>query len=201
MLKIEIAGEGSARYKSIDALTWDNIPPFAVLTGLNGSGKTQLLELLAYRITETQHHQYADLPQTKIAITGDTFGPDSIAYLPSSGSFSGMASLGIGEMLGIKQQLYEQLRMRNITHNLPLKTKRARLEKLLGVQNLEDLSQADFVNRLPDDLAFMLEDVDVIIGLVHVFLAYRVRFAEEREKKKPETQCPSEKFVNSDKAF
>lgn len=48
-LKIEIGGPDSATYKSIDHVVWDKIPPFAVLTGLNGSGKTQLLELLAYR--------------------------------------------------------------------------------------------------------------------------------------------------------
>jgi recombinational DNA repair ATPase RecF len=33
--------------KSIQNLTWKNIPDFAVITGLNGSGKTQLLEAIA----------------------------------------------------------------------------------------------------------------------------------------------------------
>jgi len=91
-------------------------------------------------------------------------------------------------MLSAKQQLFQQLQPRSIVHNLPLRAKRARLEKLLGVQNLETLGQENFTKRLPDDFAFMLEDVDVIIGLAHVFLAYRLRFAEEREKKKPEAE-------------
>ena len=34
-------------YKSIPAgFTWDNIPPFSIITGVNGAGKTQLLEIL-----------------------------------------------------------------------------------------------------------------------------------------------------------
>lgn len=33
------------KYKSISALIWQNIPSLAVITGANGSGKTQLLEL------------------------------------------------------------------------------------------------------------------------------------------------------------
>lgn len=41
-LTIEIGGAGSKAFKSIDELIWANIPPFAILTGLNGSGKTQL---------------------------------------------------------------------------------------------------------------------------------------------------------------
>lgn len=35
------------QYKSISQLDWHGIPPFAVITGANGAGKTQLLELIA----------------------------------------------------------------------------------------------------------------------------------------------------------
>lgn len=35
------------QYKSLNALAWTGIPKFAVITGGNGSGKTQLLELIA----------------------------------------------------------------------------------------------------------------------------------------------------------
>jgi predicted ATPase len=35
------------RYKSFSTLDWRDIPPFSVITGANGSGKTQLLELIA----------------------------------------------------------------------------------------------------------------------------------------------------------
>jgi hypothetical protein len=97
-------------------------------------------------------------------------------------------SASIGQMLSVKQQLFQQLRQQSIINSLPLRAKRARLEKLLGVPNLEALGQDAFTKRLPDDFAFMLEDADVIIGLAHVFIAYRLRFAEEREKKKPEAE-------------
>ena len=34
-------------YKSIPSgVTWNNIPPFSIITGVNGAGKTQLLEIL-----------------------------------------------------------------------------------------------------------------------------------------------------------
>jgi len=37
-LNIDIGGPGSRPYKSIGDLAWHDIPSFAVLTGLNGSG-------------------------------------------------------------------------------------------------------------------------------------------------------------------
>ena len=43
---INIRIEG--KYCSISDFDWHDIPPLAILTGINGSGKTQLLEVLAY---------------------------------------------------------------------------------------------------------------------------------------------------------
>ncbi len=34
------------RYKSISDLKWSDVPPFAVITGVNGTGKSQLLEII-----------------------------------------------------------------------------------------------------------------------------------------------------------
>lgn len=43
-MRIRLLG---GQYKSISSLDWRDIPKFAVITGPNGSGKTQLLELIA----------------------------------------------------------------------------------------------------------------------------------------------------------
>lgn len=34
-------------FKSLDKIKWENISDFSVVTGVNGSGKTHLLELIA----------------------------------------------------------------------------------------------------------------------------------------------------------
>ena len=40
----------TSRYKSLqEGFEWNNIPPFAVITGVNGVGKTQLLEVIKGR--------------------------------------------------------------------------------------------------------------------------------------------------------
>jgi recombinational DNA repair ATPase RecF len=54
---IDIRIEG--RYRSISDLEWLNVPPFAVITGVNGSGKSRLLEVIARHMVQrpasTQH--------------------------------------------------------------------------------------------------------------------------------------------------
>jgi len=188
-ITIEVGGSG-ATYKSIDHVVWPDVPPFAVLTGLNGSGKTQLLEILAYRLTNTWHPQLGDLSQVPVTVTGDSFRPDSVAFIPSRWDIAGSPVLGIAQMQQAKQQLFEQLREHNVRHDMARRAMRARLERLLGVSNLEQLGQPEFVRRLPDDYAFMLDEADVTSGLTHVFLAYRLRVAEALEAGTPLTTIP-----------
>src|SRR5271166_1019466 len=108
-LNIDIGGVGSKPYKSIDCLAWHNIPPLAVLTGVNGSGKTQLLELLAYAITKAEHPRRINTNQTKVTISGDSFGPDDVAYIPFSGAFEGVGPMGIARLQQTKHQLWQEL--------------------------------------------------------------------------------------------
>jgi len=183
-MRIEIGGLDSASYKSIDNLVWDNIPAFVVLTGVNGSGKTQLLELLAYKLTETQNPEVPNLHKVRLVITGDNFAIEDVAYLPNEWNFSNPV-IGIGQMLNAKLELYGQLvQPQNISSNIRKRAMRSRLERLLGVP-LNKLDQKTFAERLPDDFAFMLEEADVTAGLGHVFLAHRLRTAEELERGTP----------------
>jgi hypothetical protein len=179
-LQIKIGGAGSLPFKSIDEIVWDDIPPFAVLTGLNGSGKTQLLELLAYRLTGAEHLLWPNIDKTKVVISGDNFGPDDVAYLPMSGAITSWGPLGFSEIQTTKLQLFNELVTQNRGRgDIRMRTRRARFAKELGVNDISSLSQDEFVNKLPDDFALMLEDTDVVIGLSHVFLAYK-KIRQER---------------------
>jgi hypothetical protein len=71
-----------------------------------------------------------------------------------------------------------------------MRAKRARIEKTLGISNLSELGQQDFLKRLPDDFAYLLEEVDVVGGLSHVFVAHRVRMHQELERGIPMTELP-----------
>jgi ABC-type dipeptide/oligopeptide/nickel transport system ATPase component len=180
-LRIEIGGNGSLPYKSLDHLVWDNIPSFAVLTGLNGSGKTQLLELVAYKLGQIEHPEGIDLSKVRLEVTGDQFELGSVVYIPKHWGFSGAPGLALAELYQVKQQLMSELQESSARHDFGRSSRRAALERYFNVSRLEQVPHSDLMNGLPDDFAFMLDERDVTAGLAHVFLAYRLRAAEARE--------------------
>ena len=179
LIRIEINSQPGRRYKSIDNLVWDDVPGLAVITGLNGAGKTQLLEILAFKLTETRHPEQGALDGIDVKITGDAFGPESVAYLPSRWEMTPAVHLGISQMQQAKGQLWNEVRQQQTTTDIRTKSRIARIQKIVG-NNGQD--QHTFSQSLPDDYAFMLDDSDVVAGLAHVLVAYRLRFAEELER-------------------
>ena len=176
---LEIGTPGSRCFKSIDHVVWNNIPNLAVLTGANGSGKTQLLELLSYRLTGTIHPQLGDLRTIPLNITGDNFGPEDIAYSSTQSNLGGAATISLAQLQQTKSSLYKQLTANSFQRNFFSKTLRAKLEKELGTDNLDSLGAEKFAELLPDDFSFMLDDANLSSGLCHVFLSYRLRYLEE----------------------
>jgi hypothetical protein len=173
-LRFEIRAKNSSRYKSIQDVTWDDIPSFAILTGINGSGKTHLLELLAYKLTGTLHPQNYDLSQIEVAVSPDTFGPESVLYLPSVWDMQSAPAVGIAQLTQVKQQLFQQVQPRNVSNSLTGRAKSARISKMLG-KDVSSFTAEEFLKVLPNDYAFMLEEEDIVGGLAHVMMAHKVR--------------------------
>jgi predicted ATPase len=176
-LRIEVQGAGQ-KYRTIGELVWDNVPPFAVLTGVNGSGKTQLLELLAFKLTGTQMPDHEATRNISITVSPDAFDSGSVAFVPSAWDMQGAPSLGIQQLTQVKAQLYQQLASQHqIATNRHQRAKRSKVDKVLG-RSLDTFSQQDFIKVFPDNYAFMLEEEDVMTGLAHVMLAHKVRLAD-----------------------
>jgi len=175
------------RYKSLSgSLIWENVPPFAVLTGLNGSGKTQLLEALAARLAGMSG-VVDRLGGAKLEVVGESFKPEEVAFIPSSGTFSQGVSLGLSQLQDFRPQMFTQLTQAGWNKNPQRVIRRGIIERYLK-RSLKGMTQEDFLRELPEDLAFMLDEKDVTSGLAYVFIAYRVRSADEREKGTNEDQ-------------
>ena len=99
-LSIKIAPRSGGRYKSISELAWTDIPGLAVLTGRNGSGKTQLLELLAYHLSGAlpPSTPAGQILPVEVVLDGTQYEPEEIAFVPNSGRFSGGSSVSLANM-------------------------------------------------------------------------------------------------------
>ena len=156
-LSIELGDANSKPYKSIDRITWPEIPFFAVLTGLNGSGKTQFLQAIAYKLSGTQHQQYPNLNAMPFSITGAEIGPHEIAYLPSSENEFRIEGTSIGNLHQAKHNFLQRLSPQNAMHNIEIQILRERVQRKFGIRINSQQISPDLITQLPDDFMYMLE--------------------------------------------
>lgn len=177
-LSIELGGAKSQPYKSIDRITWRDIPPFTVLTGVNGSGKTQLLQVLAYKLSRAEYRESPNLNAMPLAVEGDEIGPHEIAYLPSAENAFRIEATHISNLNQSKQNFLNRITPQNAAHNIEAQILRERVQRQFGIQINSNQISPDWIAKLPDDFMYMLEYGEVSAGLSHVFVGYQIRFAE-----------------------
>lgn len=183
-MSISIVPNNGGKYKTISTLSWADVPGFAILTGKNGSGKTQLLEILAY------HLSGAPLPgmpinsllPVKVTINGPTYQPDDIAYVPSDGRFSGGSGSSIMNVQNFRQQALQPIQESNI-RDIPTKIRSNRIKKRVEKIEKEKFIKEEFKNNFPI-LDVLADDIDIMAALSHVFLDHRLRLLESLERGK-----------------
>lgn len=201
-LSIELGGMKSTPYKSIDLIQWPDIPPFAVLTGVNGSGKTQFLQALAYKLSATSIQDQPHFKSIPLNIVGDSIGAHEIAYLPSAENVFRVAHANISSLSNAKREFLQRLSPQSTKNNMEAMILRARVQQKFGIAVNSQQIEPDLIKKLPDDFIFMLEYNDVSAGLAHVFVGYQVRLAERlldhqsEEKILEELGRPPWEFVN-----
>jgi ABC-type cobalamin/Fe3+-siderophores transport system ATPase subunit len=178
-MHIEVACDPGRRYKSIGDLVWNEIPALAVVTGLNGSGKTQLFELLAYKLSGTPSPQ-AD--GVNVKVSGASYTAASIAYMPSDWQLT-FSAVGLDQLRSAKDQMWSQVRNKH-QQGQDIRT-RARIARLEAIAGDAGQTADAFARKLPDDFTFMLDDADVTNGIAHVFMGYRSRALQLLEQRVP----------------
>lgn len=182
-VRIEIVPNGPG-YKSIQSLTWEGVPEFAIVTGRNGSGKTQLLEVLAYHFTGTRPQQGS--VGLKVSVQNIQIDADEVGFVPSSGRFSGGSSASIAQMKDLRSNLYQHaINRRSFPHD-PAQTARARrTEKRLAGRNWQTETNSGQIGLDEDEFNDLLVDVDVSSSLATIFVAHRIKMLEALERGAP----------------
>ena len=183
-LSIRITAQTDGTYKSIGAMEWNDIPPFAVLTGANGVGKSHLLEFLAHKLMDTvpadQGPLFTALGNMGVE-TNDHFPPGSVAYVPPTWDMGGSPAVGIPELRKLQQDLWQAVRTTNLRSIRQLKARLDRVELALG-RPIAQAGPEALSTLTSQNLNFLLDSEDVIFGLAYSILSYRARRAERLEK-------------------
>ena len=94
-------------YKSLqEGFEWNDIPPFAVITGVNGVGKTQLLEVIKGRSDRPDNRGF--IPQIAREITSSS-GPENLIFSENT-TQRGLSLNGLIEYVKNSDQRLVELR-------------------------------------------------------------------------------------------
>jgi energy-coupling factor transporter ATP-binding protein EcfA2 len=186
-LTFEITPRNGGTYKSISTLSWADIPGFAILTGKNGSGKTQLLEIMAYHFSGASPPEFGPNPlPVEVQTTGVTYTPDEIAYVPSGGRFSGGPAVSLQTMAQFRQQALQHVRnMHGQRNDIPSFIRSHRILNRLGGKVPPSHGDQKPFEELLNDADFVADDIDITAGLTYVFMAHRFKLIQAHERKTP----------------
>ncbi len=186
-LTIDITPRAGGGYKSITTLSWADIPALAILTGKNGSGKTQLLELLAYHFSGALPPGLPPPPAmpVEIRVSGSTYKPEEIAFVPSAGRFSGGTAASLATMMQFyKQDLNRAKQLGGSPLDIQTMISARRISSRLGGRNLQQTTPEELA-ELSSGADFVADDIDITVNLSRVFVAHRFKIVEALERATP----------------
>ena len=95
------------KYKSIENFKWENIPKFVVITGKNGTGKSQLLNIIDAGITKSWKDT-PNVPAQFPIIQNEIYRIEHLIFLKGEWSLSNIGAIGINDIQVEREQLYNK---------------------------------------------------------------------------------------------
>ena len=172
----------SGKYKSIKSLVWNDIPNFVVVTGKNGSGKTQLLELINYELglnTEQKNalnnNNKSGFEEVKLNIRNFYCSSKDVVFLPANWSIGDLSAINTSNFNDPINSLYQYFSgVRRNEHYTDLA---AIVEEKIGkIRN--KITIEDIQANLPIDYFDYVNKIQLHEGLSESIFAYHCKYAE-----------------------
>lgn len=172
-------------YKSIKSLKWEEIPNFVVVTGKNGSGKTQLLELIHHQLGTDQNHKNnvarnPTLPFYGVNLDVSNFNctDKEVIYLPATWSLSNLGAINASSFSNTINTLHQTIigTSRNAAY-----TELSEIVKEKIGKQPTSITVQDVQNNLPLDHFDYINRIQLHEGLNEIFLGYHLKSAELRD--------------------
>lgn len=172
-------------YKSIKSLKWANIPNFAVVTGRNGSGKTQLLELIHHELGKETAKKNSEVsnplsPFYSLKVTVGNFSANlkEVVYLPATWNLTNLGSINTSSFSSTIKTLHENIIG---TNRNPAYDELSQIMKEKIGKEPNRITKDDVQKNLPVDHFDYINRIQLHEGLNQIFLGYHLRSAEFRD--------------------
>jgi ABC-type Mn2+/Zn2+ transport system ATPase subunit len=175
----------SGNYKSIKSLKWEEIPDFVVVTGKNGSGKTQLLELIHHQLGTDKDHKNNIArnpinPFYGVVLDVRNFNATAkeVVYLPATWSLSNLGAINASSFTETINTLHNTIigMSRNSAYAELAEIVKEKIGKPSNTISLQDVQ-----NNLPLDHFDYINRIQLHEGLNEIFLGYHLKSAELRD--------------------
>jgi ABC-type Mn2+/Zn2+ transport system ATPase subunit len=169
----------SGKYKSITSFTWSDVPEFVVITGPNGTGKSQLLEL----IHNTVINKYNTTE--RVQITGKTLKPDEITYLKGEWQLQNTSHVDLSTIQQYVNSQFQQFQQnqpnqRRNDQEIRRFTLFQEIIKKTGKGDKKQITKEEFAKNFPE--FFLEQDNQLSQKIGEVFYNYRLSEIEMQAK-------------------
>ena len=111
---------------------------------------------------------------------------DEIAYVPSSGKFSGGVPSSVAGIPSLRSQFISLAQdPHTILQQIDSAIKLKKVQKRISGRSIRNLTKEELEEIFPDDFEFAIDDIDITSGINHLFVAYRLKALEALEQRTP----------------
>ncbi|MEK6152079.1 AAA family ATPase [Flavobacteriaceae bacterium 3-367] len=174
----------NGKFKSITEFEWLDIPMFSVITGPNGTGKSQLLELIYYELIGK--HGIDD----RFRIEGELIEKNEVTFIKGEWQLSAVQDINLSsiqQQIGAHYKSFVQNQVRSENeHQIKLYYAFKEIERRSKKPRRSDVTKEEFLELFP---ALLIEQ-EPLIGqrMAEVFYNYRLSEIELKAKGKSEEQ-------------
>jgi AAA15 family ATPase/GTPase len=205
------------KYKSVEKVNWQDVPKFSVITGKNGTGKSQLLDIIKAGITK-QWEGVPNPPNQFPEITGEIYRTEDLVFLRGEWALNNLGAIGLNNVQQERENFYNQFTQRQQQlrglNAANFKQQRDRYRKNPNHTHLQEffddliennelyngktLAKDDFLNKIPNNLLTDLRHQATNSNIGKIFYNYRLDLIEAKANGKTEEEFIKE---NSEKPW
>lgn len=183
----------SGEYKSIKQFEWLNIPPLSVITGINGTGKTQLLELINYyyhrELYDKQVNKDRGNTFPQMTIENFNINKEDVVFLTSEFGLKNVGVVDLAEHRNLLKIIYDhgtgksrQPRQQNKDFDEII----SKVEFILQ-KKITQVTEDEFVKNIPFDF-IITKYIKFNEKIAQLFYSYFIRTANEKLNGKEELE-------------
>ena len=160
----------TTNYKSLEPFEWANVPMFTIITGTNGSGKTQLLELIFNTLVPQPQHQPFMPPNPTIEISGVIYDKGEVSFLKSEWILANTSPINHGNLDQELRNLYNQFTQpQNTQYNPKLDYLMNQTSKRMGKARNQHTPIEDFIKKMINKAKSNTDELNILLKYIDYF--------------------------------